>query len=68
MTACPMCHANLDWRQPALSLREGREYRMPIFYFTQLMALALGLGEKNAALDGHLVDLKPLLSIKGIIP
>ncbi len=66
--ACPMCNANLDWRQPALSWREGHEYRMPIFYFTQLMALALGLSEKDAALDGHMVDLKPLLSKKGLIP
>lgn len=68
VTACPMCHTNLDGRQAELSRREGQRYQVPIFYFTQLLALALGLGEKRAAVHGHLVDPKPLLAEKGIMP
>jgi heterodisulfide reductase subunit B len=40
---------------------------MPVLYFTQLMALALGLGEKEAALHKNLVDPRPLLKSKGIL-
>jgi heterodisulfide reductase subunit B len=38
---------------------------VPVFYLTQLMALAFGLGEKAAALSKNMVDPKPLLHVKG---
>jgi heterodisulfide reductase subunit B len=40
---------------------------VPVFYFTQLMALSFGLGEKAAALSKNMVDTKPLLREKGIL-
>lgn len=40
---------------------------VPVFYFTQLMALAFGLGEKAAALAKNMVDPRPLLREKGIL-
>ena len=61
--ACPLCHSNLDARQFQMELDEP----MPVLYFTQLMALALGLAEKDAALGKNLTDPAPLLSEKGII-
>lgn len=61
--ACPLCHANLDARQFQMNLEEP----MPVLYFTQLMALALGLPEKAAALDKNLVDPYPLLKQKGML-
>ena len=36
-------------------------------YFTQLMALALGLGEEICRFDLHYIDPRPLLIEKGII-
>jgi heterodisulfide reductase subunit B len=36
-------------------------------YFTQLMALALGLPPKAAALHKNLVDPRPLLQEKGFL-
>ncbi|MBI2958337.1 MAG: 4Fe-4S dicluster domain-containing protein [Chloroflexi bacterium] len=68
IAACPMCHSNLDMRQAALGLREGKPYNIPILYFTQLMALALGLGKKKADVTGHMVDPRPLLADKGLLP
>lgn len=62
--ACPLCHTNLDARQ----FQMGLEQPMPILYFTQLMALALGLPEKVAALHKNLVDPRPLLGEKGFLP
>jgi heterodisulfide reductase subunit B len=61
--ACPLCHMNLDARQMHMALDEP----MPVLYFTQLMALALGLPEKSAALNKNLVDPVPLLKAKGAI-
>jgi heterodisulfide reductase subunit B2 len=61
--ACPLCHTNLDARQFQMGLDEA----MPVIYFSQLMAVALGLPEKNAALNKNLVDPRPLLRSKGLI-
>jgi len=39
VTACPLCQANLDTRQPGPD-------RVPVFYFSELLGLALGVDEK----------------------
>ena len=63
VVACPLCHTNLDARQFQMKLEEP----MPVLYFTQLMALALGLPEKTAAFNKNLVDPRPLLRIKNLL-
>ncbi|MGD8457049.1 MAG: heterodisulfide reductase-related iron-sulfur binding cluster [Anaerolineales bacterium] len=61
--ACPLCHTNLDARQFQMKLKEP----MPVLYFTQMMAIALGLSEKEAALKKNLIDPRPLLKEKGLL-
>lgn len=61
--ACPLCHTNLDARQFQMKLEES----MPVLYFTQLMAMALGLPAKAAALQKNLVDPRPLLREKKVL-
>ena len=61
--ACPLCHTNLDARQFQMGLDEP----LPVLYFTQLAALALGLPSQAAALDKNLVDPRPLLREKGVL-
>jgi heterodisulfide reductase subunit B len=39
---------------------------LPILYFTQLMALALGLPDK-AAFQKNLIDPRPVLQDKGLV-
>jgi heterodisulfide reductase subunit B len=56
-TVCPLCHVNLDARQNQI----GLDTPIPVLYGTQLMALAFGLGEKQAALNKNLVDPRPVL-------
>lgn len=63
VVSCPLCHTNLDARQ----FQMGLEEEMPVLYFTQLMALALGLSQRDAALKKNLVDPRPLLKEKGIL-
>lgn len=58
--SCPLCQYNLDRAQ-----RSGagqRSGRLPVLYFTQLLALAMGCGEASLALDGHTVDPRPALA------
>lgn len=72
VTACPMCMANVDGRQlyrdgPPLPRPANPGYEpLPIFYFTELMALAYGLSLKKV-LGKHLVDPRPLLKERGIV-
>lgn len=61
--ACPLCHLNLDARQTQMDLAEP----LPVLYFTQLMALALGLPPKTAALHKNLIDPQPLLRERGLL-
>jgi heterodisulfide reductase subunit B len=54
--ACPLCHINLDARQFQMNLPEA----MPVLFFTQLMAIALGLPQA-ALLQKNLIDPRPVL-------
>jgi heterodisulfide reductase subunit B len=63
VVACPLCHTNLDARQFQMKLAEP----LPVLFFTQLMALALGLPERLAVLQKNMVDPRPLLTEKGVL-
>jgi heterodisulfide reductase subunit B len=64
VTVCPLCHVNIDGRQGQI---KDLGFSIPIFYATQLAAIAFGLGEKAAMLNKNLVDPRPLLREKGLI-
>ena len=64
--ACPLCQHNLDCRQGGAA-RAGGFAPMPVFFFTQLMALAFGLEERTVGLDRLLVDPRPLLRMRGLL-
>jgi heterodisulfide reductase subunit B len=57
-TACPLCQFNLDYPQ-----REDPE-ALPVLYFTQLMAAALGLPVEDWGMVNHYVDPRPLFQVK----
>ena len=59
---CPLCHVNLDTRQGEVEQEYGAQYGMPIFYFTQLMAMALGVPLDKLGLQKHFVSADELLS------
>lgn len=67
MLSCPLCKFNLDQRgKDAEKLFDG--YRqIPIYYYTQLIALALGLDVKNCEFESHTVDPLPLLKERGVL-
>jgi heterodisulfide reductase subunit B len=67
IVSCPLCAFNLDHRQKE-TLQKYPDFRgLPVLYFTQLMAIALGCSEESLRLDLHYVDPKPLLREKGLV-
>lgn len=64
---CPLCQLNLDFRQEEIEKRLATSLRLPVFYFTQLLGLGLGLGGEALALGKLNVDPFPLLEGKGIV-
>jgi heterodisulfide reductase subunit B len=65
--SCPLCDFNLDQRQKEIIKKYSGFKQMPVLYFTQLLALALGLGVETCRFDLHYVDPMPLLKKKGFI-
>ncbi|UCD58613.1 MAG: CoB--CoM heterodisulfide reductase iron-sulfur subunit B family protein [Candidatus Hydrogenedentota bacterium] len=65
VVSCPMCHANLDTRQAALLDEAQIPGKIPIFYVTELLALAMDIRGVGKLWSKHLVDPRPLLSSKG---
>ena len=60
--ACPLCHVNLDTRQVEVEKQYGVQYGLPVFYFTQLMALAFGVPSDKLGLKKHFVSAEGLLA------
>jgi heterodisulfide reductase subunit B len=67
VTGCTMCQANLDTRQEEIGREFGQRYDLPIFYFTELMGLAMGHRDVKKWLGRHLTDPMRLLSEKGLM-
>lgn len=56
ITSCPLCHYNFDQRS-----------KIPILYFTQLLAIALGMDGGICRFEDHRVDPRPKLSEKNLL-
>ena len=67
VTGCPMCFSNLDSRQKSVSQESGKEYKLPIFYFSELMGAAYTEPNTQKWLGRHIIDPRPLLKQKGLI-
>jgi heterodisulfide reductase subunit B len=68
VVSCQMCQGNLDMYQKDISVHFGKDYHIPIFYFTELIGLALGLEGASTWLKRHMVNPIPFLKDKGIMP
>ncbi len=63
---CPLCQFNLDYRQEEVEGRYGAHFGLPVFYFTQLLGISLGLRGEELGLKKLNVDPLPLLKKKNI--
>lgn len=67
VTSCPLCMFNLADRQREIIERHPEFVAMPVLYFTQLAALALGADEKACGFGQNAVDPRPLLKEKKLL-
>ena len=59
MASCGLCQVNLDMRQSG-------DTKLPVFYFTELMGIAMDLPGRERWWDMHIVSPRPLLSSLGL--
>lgn len=55
VTPCPVCQMNVEVYQGQINKKFGKKYKMPVVYYSQLMAVAYGASAKEAGLDGNIV-------------
>jgi len=58
-TACPLCQFNLECRQGWMNSHYEKPADIPVTFFSQLVGLALGLGEKELGMQRLFVPFKP---------
>lgn len=56
ITACPLCMLNLDMRQAAVEKQFGEIFNLPVYYITELLAIACGDEPKTVGIEKHFVE------------
>lgn len=56
VTACPLCMMNLDMRQKSAEKSSGEKFDLPIYYVTELLAIACGDSPEKVKADKHFVE------------
>jgi len=66
VTACPLCQFNLEDRQREMA-EEGEAFiGMPVLYFTEILAIALGESAEKMDVSHHDQDPRPVLQAHGL--
>lgn len=60
-TICPLCHMTIEAYQGDVNKAFSTGFKVPIFYFTQLMGLAFGFNKKELGINQELISSKALL-------
>ena len=61
--SCPLCFYNLDNMQEKALENHPDIKPLPVFYFTELLAMAMGIDDGSCDLSCHKVDAHPLLEL-----
>ncbi len=67
VTDCPLCQSNLDMQQAEIEAERGKQYGLPVFYVSELMALAFGDPGVGRWWKKHFVDPTVLLKSKDLL-
>ncbi|MFH1502443.1 MAG: hypothetical protein ABIG03_05285, partial [Candidatus Eisenbacteria bacterium] len=65
--SCPMCDYNLERKQAALREVDPSLGEIPVYYFSQLLAVALGLDAEVSRFDLNNDNARGLLEEKGLL-
>jgi heterodisulfide reductase subunit B len=67
VSTCPMCTFNIDHKQVDIKKKYLDFKSIPVFYFTQLLGIAMGLDIQTLGFDQNEIDPMPLLREKGLV-
>ncbi len=56
ITTCPMCQLNLDAYQDRVGEKYGIQKRLPVYFITELLGIAMGFSPKEMLLNRHFID------------
>ena len=56
VTACPLCMMNLDMRQPGAEKATQEKFGLPVYYVTELLAIACGDSPEQVQVNKHFVE------------
>jgi len=62
VAVCPLCQTNLDVYQRRVNKKFKTNFNLPILFFTQLIGVALGIGEENLDLRTNIVPAEGILA------
>lgn len=63
VTPCPVCQMNVEVYQDQINAKYKTKFKMPVVYYSALMAVAYGGSAKEAGLDGQVIPAKKLEEI-----
>jgi len=58
---CPACYQQFDFNQREINKKNNTDYKFPVFYITELIALALGIDTENLGLNFHRVKVNEVM-------
>ncbi len=61
VTTCPMCQMNMDMYQNEVCERYGIQRKLPVFFITELLGIAMGFTPQEMQIDKHFIDALGLL-------
>ncbi len=65
VTTCPMCQLNLDAYQDRVGEKYGIQKRLPVYFITELLGIAMGFSPKEMQLNRHFIDsIRLLMELK----
>ncbi len=67
VVSCPLCAFNLDQRQKQTAEKFPEFKHIPVLYFTQPLAIALGCSQEALRFDLNFINPGPILKEKGLI-
>jgi heterodisulfide reductase subunit B len=68
VVSCPLCAHNLGQKQPEIAKKYTNFTGMPVIYFTQLMAVAVGVSRELCRFDLNFGEAEVMLENKGLLP
>lgn len=66
-TVCPSCFLQFDYQQKSVNKIYGTNFKIPVLYLTELVALSLGFNDKELALKFHGIKPKKVLQELNLI-